>query len=73
MTNAKTLRKARKDAKGDYSLFFEGVFFAGFLYPFAPLHLCVKCLQPFLGYKPVFVQIDDRIRIAQDAPLQSAL
>ena len=68
--NAKTLRKARKDAKGDYPLFLKGFSLRAFS---TPLHLCVKCLQPFFGYKPVFVQIDDRIRIAQDAPLQSAL
>jgi len=35
-TNAKTLRKAKQDAKSDFSRF-EVVFFAAFLYLFAPL------------------------------------
>ena len=65
-----TLRIASKDAKGGYSHFLKGFSLRAFS---TPLRLCVKCLQPFLGYKPVFAQIDDRIRIAEDAPLQSAL
>ena len=55
MINAKTLRKAKKDAKGDHS-FFEVVFFAGFLYPFAssPKAPTFGALNPYnlcLGYK----------------------
>jgi hypothetical protein len=70
MTNAKMQRKAKKDAKGDYSRFLKGFSLRAFS---TPSRLCVKYLQPFLGYKPVFVQIDDRIRIAEGSPLQSAL
>jgi hypothetical protein len=36
LCSLKAPRKSGKDAKGDYSLFFEVVFFAGFLYPFTP-------------------------------------
>ena len=46
MTNAKTPRKARKDAKGDYPRFLKWFSLRAFS---TPSRLCVKYLQPLFG------------------------
>jgi hypothetical protein len=58
LCSLKAPRKSGKGAKGDYSLFFEVVFFAGFLYPFTPSPKAPTsgALNPYnlcLGYQSV--------------------
>jgi hypothetical protein len=44
--NAKTLKKAKKDAKSDYTRFLKWFSLRAF---FNPSRLCVKYLQPLFG------------------------